>query len=67
MAIMITIIRLMADASNFFMIISNISLFLECPPRILRGFMSSLQKKPQISNNHKILCHVIKNIGMLRN
>ena len=50
MAIMIRVAELMARCFWFLWEFVGFLYFLDCPPRILDGFIWRLQKKPPISN-----------------
>ena len=39
------------DVSDFYENLYDFSIFLDCPPRILDGFIWRLQKEPPISNS----------------
>ena len=68
MAIMITVAELMARCFCFLWKFVEFLYFLDCPPRILGGFVWRLQKEPPISNskvgwgwfrNELIFCRLI--------
>ena len=51
MTIMIRVVELLADVSDFCENLYDFSIFLDCPPSILGGFIWRLQKEPPISNS----------------